>query len=180
MIEVIRKVLGHLFNSSNGFRELSERAMHSVLYCEPSLQFFGIGLNIPAQAITHRLCRREQFEQKPVFVHRQSPNQGKEHFIFHGAALLPVHLQTILGAFRGPVAVLPRHESCEIPNWEVIVSACPLQACFGLSGVVAISAAAPYSYRESSHIQFTSQVFPPSGENDCSMRDDFGETFNQT
>ena len=30
-------------------------------------------------------------------------------------------------------------------------------------------------YRESSQIQFTSQVLPPSGENDCSMRAAFGE-----
>jgi hypothetical protein len=31
------------------------------------------------------------------------------------------------------------------------------------------------SYRESSQIQFTSQVLPPSGEKDCSMRAAFGE-----
>jgi len=30
-------------------------------------------------------------------------------------------------------------------------------------------------YRDSSQIQFTSQLFPPSSENDCSMRADCGE-----
>lgn len=34
--------------------------------------------------------------------------------------------------------------------------------------------------RESSQIQFTSQVLPPSGENDCSMRAEWGEMFSQT
>jgi len=34
--------------------------------------------------------------------------------------------------------------------------------------------------RESSQIQFTSQVLPPSGENDCSIRADRGEMFSQT
>jgi microsomal epoxide hydrolase len=33
-------------------------------------------------------------------------------------------------------------------------------------------------HRESSQIQFTSQVLPPSGENDCSMRADCGEMFS--
>ena len=35
-------------------------------------------------------------------------------------------------------------------------------------------------YRESSHIQLTSHVFPPSGEKDCSIRDDLGEMLSQT
>lgn len=35
-------------------------------------------------------------------------------------------------------------------------------------------------YLESSQIQFTSQVFPPSGENDCSMRAELGEMLSQT
>jgi len=35
-------------------------------------------------------------------------------------------------------------------------------------------------YRVSSQIQFVSHVFPPSAENDCSIRADFGEIFNQT
>jgi len=35
-------------------------------------------------------------------------------------------------------------------------------------------------YRESSQIQFTSQVFPPSGEKDCSIRAEFGEILSQT
>ena len=30
-------------------------------------------------------------------------------------------------------------------------------------------------YRDSSQIQLTSQVLPPSGENDCSMRAELGE-----
>ena len=34
--------------------------------------------------------------------------------------------------------------------------------------------------RESSQIQLTSQVLPPSGENDCSIRDDCGEMLSQT
>jgi len=34
------------------------------------------------------------------------------------------------------------------------------------------------SYRVSSQIQFVSHVFPPSGENDCSIRADFDEIFN--
>jgi hypothetical protein len=34
--------------------------------------------------------------------------------------------------------------------------------------------------RESSQIQFTSHVLPPSGENDCSIRADCGEMFSQT
>ena len=33
--------------------------------------------------------------------------------------------------------------------------------------------------RESSQIQFTSQVLPPSGEKDCSIRADRGEMFSQ-
>ena len=36
------------------------------------------------------------------------------------------------------------------------------------------------SYRESSQIQFTSQVFPPSAEYDCSMRAALGERLSQT
>jgi hypothetical protein len=35
-------------------------------------------------------------------------------------------------------------------------------------------------YRDSSQIQFTSQVLPPSSENDCSIRADFGEMSVQT
>jgi hypothetical protein len=35
-------------------------------------------------------------------------------------------------------------------------------------------------YRESSHIQLTSHVFPPSDEKDCSIRDDLGEMLSQT
>jgi hypothetical protein len=35
-------------------------------------------------------------------------------------------------------------------------------------------------YRESSQIQLTSQVFPPSGEKDCSMRAAVGERLSQT
>jgi hypothetical protein len=35
-------------------------------------------------------------------------------------------------------------------------------------------------YRESSQIQFTSQIFPPSGEKDCSMRAELGEMLSQT
>jgi len=35
-------------------------------------------------------------------------------------------------------------------------------------------------YRESSHIQLTSHVFPPSAENDCSIRDDLGAMSSQT
>ena len=35
-------------------------------------------------------------------------------------------------------------------------------------------------HRESSQIQLTSQVLPPSGEKDCSMRADWGERFSQT
>jgi hypothetical protein len=35
-------------------------------------------------------------------------------------------------------------------------------------------------YRESSHIQLTSHVFPPSAEKDCSIRDDLGEMLSQT
>jgi hypothetical protein len=38
----------------------------------------------------------------------------------------------------------------------------------------------PFAYRESSQIQFTSQAFPPSGENDCSMREELGEMLSQT
>jgi hypothetical protein len=36
------------------------------------------------------------------------------------------------------------------------------------------------AYRESSHIQLTSQAFPPSGEKDCSIRDDLAEMSSQT
>ena len=36
------------------------------------------------------------------------------------------------------------------------------------------------TYRESSHIQLTSHVFPPSDEKDCSIRDDLGEMLSQT
>jgi len=36
-----------------------------------------------------------------------------------------------------------------------------------------------FCYLESSQIQFTSQVFPLSGENDCSMRADSGEMLSQ-
>jgi len=39
----------------------------------------------------------------------------------------------------------------------------------------ALNQASSRSYRESSHIQFTSHVFPPSAEKDCSIRDDLGE-----
>ncbi len=35
-------------------------------------------------------------------------------------------------------------------------------------------------YCESSHIQLTSHVFPPSEEKDCSIRDDLGEMSSQT
>jgi hypothetical protein len=35
-------------------------------------------------------------------------------------------------------------------------------------------------YRESSHIQLTSHVFPPSDEKDCSIRDDLDEMLSQT
>ncbi len=35
-------------------------------------------------------------------------------------------------------------------------------------------------YRESSQIQFTSQLLPPSGENDCSIRAELGEMLSQT
>jgi hypothetical protein len=35
-------------------------------------------------------------------------------------------------------------------------------------------------YRESSHIQLTSHVFPPSDEKDCSIRADLGEMLSQT
>jgi hypothetical protein len=35
-------------------------------------------------------------------------------------------------------------------------------------------------YRESSHIQLISHVFPPSDEKDCSIRDDLGEMLSQT
>ena len=35
-------------------------------------------------------------------------------------------------------------------------------------------------YRESSQIQLTSHVFPPSEEKDCSIRDDLDEMSNQT
>jgi len=34
--------------------------------------------------------------------------------------------------------------------------------------------------RESSQIQFGSQVLPPSGENDCSIRAELGEMLSQT
>src|SRR5437868_9933868 len=36
------------------------------------------------------------------------------------------------------------------------------------------------NYRVSSQIQFVSHVLPPSGENDCSIRADFGEIFSHT
>lgn len=42
------------------------------------------------------------------------------------------------------------------------------------------SQALHYRYRDSSQIQFTSQLFPPSAENDCSMRADWGEISDQT
>jgi hypothetical protein len=35
-------------------------------------------------------------------------------------------------------------------------------------------------YRDNSQIQFTSQLFPPSGDHDCSIRADFGEIFSHT
>jgi hypothetical protein len=37
-----------------------------------------------------------------------------------------------------------------------------------------------HRYRESSQIQFTSQLIPRSAENDCSMRADCGEISDQT
>lgn len=42
------------------------------------------------------------------------------------------------------------------------------------------SQALHYRYRDSSQIQFTSQLFPPSAANDCSMRADWGEISDQT
>jgi hypothetical protein len=52
------------------------------------------------------------------------------------------------------------------PRWEVST----------LGGQSAQTVRTPqHRYRESSQIQFTSQVLPPSGENDCSMRAELGE-----
>jgi len=46
--------------------------------------------------------------------------------------------------------------------------------------VATADASAAFYGRESSQIQLTSQVLPPSGENDCSIRDDCGEMLSQT
>jgi hypothetical protein len=35
-------------------------------------------------------------------------------------------------------------------------------------------------HRDNSQIQFISQLLPPSGDHDCSIRADFGERFSHT
>ena len=47
-------------------------------------------------------------------------------------------------------------------------------------GLFCVLALGGSHYRLSSHTQFVSQVLPPSAENDCSIRADFGEKFSQT
>jgi hypothetical protein len=61
---------------------------------------------------------------------------------------------------------------------------CSLASCFLLLVLARSGRAAEIRdgdiYRESSHIQLTSHVFPPSDEKDCSIRDDLGEMSSQT
>ena len=85
-----------------------------------------------------------------------------------------------------PEVLFPTEHEMAITTWELINSSRSVtgevRPYLVFPGQVSGGCAAfpEPPYRESSQIQFTSHVFPPSGENDCSMRAELGERLSQT